>query len=118
MYKVLTIGNKEVPMMAMASTDLYYKNAFGEDPLKLMTKPDLEVSDMINVVVRLGFIMNKFAEIKQRKEMLKLNEDAYLEWLDQFEREDLMNDDTLVAIQDVYQGNKTTTSEPKKQEDQ
>lgn len=118
MYKVIKIGEKEIPMMAMASTDNYFKNTFGEDPMKKMTTPDLEVSEMIDVVMKLGFIMAKFAELKQRKEMLKLNEDAYYEWLDGFQREDLVNDDVLVAIQDVYQGNNQTTSEPKNQEGQ
>ena len=117
MYGEVKIGEKEITMMAMASTDYYYKNAFGEDPLTIMTQPDLEVSKMIDVVTKLGFIMAKFAELKQRKEMLKLNEDAYYEWLDGFQREDLVNDDVLVAIQDVYQGNTQTTSEAKNQED-
>ena len=118
MFTKVKIGDKEVPMMAMASTDHYYKNTFGEDPLALMTDPDLDVARMIDLVTKLGFIMAKFAELKQRKEMLKLNEDAYYDWLDQFEREDLINDETLVAIQDVYQGNKKTSSEIKNQEDQ
>ena len=118
MYRIIKIGEKEVPMMSMASTDHYYKNTFGEDPLKKMTKPDLEVNEMIDTVLKLGFIMAKFVELKKRKEMLKLNEDAFLDWLDEFQREDLINDDTLVDIQDVYQGNKKTDSEAKNQEDQ
>ena len=118
MYAKVKIGEKEIPMMAMASTDYYYKNTFGEDPLTIMTQPDLEVSKMIDVVTKLGFIMAKFAELKRRKEMLKLNEEVFYEWLDQFEREDLFNDETLVNIQDVYQGNKKTSSEIKNQEDQ
>ena len=118
MYKVIKIGDKDIPMMAMASTDSYFKNTFGEDLMKKMTTPDLEVSEMIDVVMKIGFIMAKFAELKQRKEMLKLNEEAFFEWLDQFEREDLFNDKTLVDIQDVYQGNKKTSSEIKNQEDQ
>ena len=38
MFKVVKIGDKEVPMMAMASTDIYYKRVFGEDPLKIVTE--------------------------------------------------------------------------------
>ena len=118
MYAKVKIGNEEIPMMAMASTDHYFKNTFGEDPMKKMTDPNLEVSEMVDVVMKLGFIMTKFAQLKKRKEMLKLNEDAYYEWLDRFQREDLVNDDVLVAIQDVYQGNNETTSEAKNQADQ
>ena len=118
MYKVIKIGDKDIPMMAMASTDSYFKNTFGEDPMKKMTTPDLEVSEMIDVVMKIGFIMAKFAELKQRKEMLKLNEEAFYDWMDQFPREDLYDMDKLVEIHDVYEGNITSTSESKKEEDQ
>ena len=118
MYGIVKIGEKEVPMMAMASTDYYFKNVFGDDPLKKMSDKELPVSDMIDTVLKLGFIMAKFAELKTRKEMLKLNMDAFFEWLDEIPHEDVYDDDTLVAIQDIYQGNKKTTSEVKNQADQ
>lgn len=118
MYGIVKIGEKEVPMMAMASTDYYFKNVFGDDLLKKMSDKELPVSDMIDTVLKLGFIMAKFAELKTRKEMLKLNMDAFFEWLDEIPHEDVYDDDTLVAIQDIYQGNKKTTSEVKNQDDQ
>ena len=118
MYAKVKIGEREIPMMAMASTDFYYKNTFGEDLLTLMTQPDLETSKTFEIVAKMGFIMAKFAELKKRKDMLKLNEEAFIEWLDQFDREDFFNEDTLLDIQNVYAGNKETSSEIKNQEDQ
>ena len=64
----------------------------------------------------MGFIMAKFAELRSRKEMLKLNEDAYLEWLDQFTRAEYL--DALTDIMSVYNGSRVETSAPKKEEDQ
>lgn len=116
MYKEVKIGDKTVPMMSMASVDLYYRNTFGEDPIKLQTKDEHDGGDMINFVVRMGFIMAEFARLKQRKEMLKLNEDNFYDWMDQFPREDLYDMDKLVEIQDVYEGNKAEKSESKKKE--
>ena len=118
MYKVVTIGEKEVPMLSMASTDIYYKNTFNEDPLKIQTKDDYDAADMYHLFIRMGFIMAKQAEIKTRKEMMKLNEEAFLDWVDEFQREDICDFDKIVEIKDVYEGNKDTSSKPKKEEDQ
>ena len=112
MYQTVKIGEKEIPMLAMASVDVYYKHCFGEDPLAIQTKEDAGVVDAIDLVQKMGFIMAKFAETKDRKEMLKLNEEAYLDWLDQFERNDLIN--ALPDIRAVYDGEKVTSSEEKK----
>ena len=117
MYKEVKIGDKTVPMLSMASVDLYYRNTFGEDPIKLQTS-ERDSGDMINFVVRMGFIMAEFAVRKSRKEMLKLNEEAFYDWMDQFPREDLYDMDKLIEIHDVYEGNMTSTSTSKKEEDQ
>lgn len=117
MFKEVKIGEKTVPMLAMASVDYYYKNVFGEDPIKRQLN-DPTPGDMIDFVVKMGFIMAQYAEHKSRKEMLKVNEEMFYEWLDQFEREDLFDMDKLTEIQDVYDGNTRTTSESKNAEDQ
>ncbi len=117
MYREITIGDKTVPMLSMASVDLYYKNVFGEDPIKLQTK-EMDAGDMINFTIRMGFIMAEFAKRKERKEMMKLNEEAFYDWMDQFSREDLCDIDKLTEIHDVYEGNTASTSESKKEEDQ
>jgi len=111
MYNKVKIGEKEVPMLSMASVDLYYRNIFGQDPVVLQTK-GIDEGDMINFVLRMGFVMAKFAETKDRKEMLKLNEDAFLEWLDQFERNDIYA--ALPDFQATYEGQMLTSAEAKK----
>lgn len=112
MYRIVKIGDKELPMLAMASVDVYYKRIFGEDPVKIQMRGD---ESMIDFGCRMGFIMNKFAETHDRKEMLKLNEDNYLDWLDNFYRADLMN--ALGDIVAVYEGQKATGSTEKKRAD-
>ena len=111
MYNVVKIGDKDVPMLSMASVDIYYKHIFHEDAIKVQTK-ETDEGDIINFVSRMAFVMAKFAELKDRKEMLKLNEDAYLEWLDQFERTDFLN--ALVDARRTYEGQSITMSDAKK----
>lgn len=112
MFNNVKIGDRIVPMLAMASADVYYKNVFHEDPLKAQTVSTDDVGGLINFHMRMAFIMAKYAELHDRKEMAKLNEDSYLDWLDQFDRMDLMN-----ALEDVmmtYNGQMLTSSEAKK----
>jgi len=115
MYNVVKIGDKEVPMLSMASVDLFYKNIFGEDPLKVQTEatsPD----EAIGFYYRMGFVMAKYAESRDRKEMAKLNEDSYIEWLEQFDRLDLMS--ALDSVEATYDGQHVTYSDAKKNNDE
>ena len=112
MYQNVKIGNREVPMMAMASVDVYYRQIFKQDPIKLQAGKDLDAGDLINFIERMGFVMAKFAELKDRKEMLKLTEDNFLDWLDQFSRVDYMN--ALGDIRMTYEGQSITVSDAKK----
>lgn len=114
MYNVVKIGEKEVPMLSMASVDLYFKNIFHEDPVIIQT--NMETSDAIGFYQRMGFVMAKFAELKERKEMLKLTEDAYIEWMDGFERNDLLQ--ALEYIQKTYDGQQVTCSDAKKKNEE
>lgn len=112
MFNVVKIGDKDVPMLSMASTDIYYRNIFHEDAIKLQASSTFDEGDLINFISRMAFVMAKFAEVKDRKEMNKLNEDAYLEWLDGFTREDFMN--ALVDVRMTYEGQALTQSTEKK----
>ncbi len=115
MFNIVKVGEKDVPMLLMASCDLYYKAIFREDAIKAQTK-DMDEGDLINFVMRMGFVMAKFAETKDRKEMFKLNEDAYIEWLDGFERAEYIN--ALPDVRATYEGQKVSSSEEKKRPDQ
>ena len=108
MYNVIKVGDKEVPMMSMASVDLYFKTIFHEDPMKIQSKPDFDTGDLLDFISKMGFVMAKFAELKSRKEMLKLNEDAYAERLD------YMN--ALVDVRATYEGQSVPMSDAKKKD--
>lgn len=116
MYNVVKIGGKDVPMLAMASADVYYRQIFHEDPIKLQANKDMDEGDLINFVMKMGFVMAKFAELRNRKEMAKLNEDAFLDWLDQFERLDYLS--ALADVRMTYEGQAVTTADAKKNTDE
>lgn len=111
MFNNIKIGEKVVPMLCMASTDLYYRHIFHRDAIKFQMG-DADEGDLINFVSEMGFVMAKYAELKDRKEMLKLNEDAFLEWLDGFERADFIQ--ALPEIRMTYEGQQIGTSDAKK----
>lgn len=112
MYNLIKIGDKIVPMKAMASVDLYYRNIFHEDAIKLQAaNPD--EGDLINFFCKMAFVMAKFAE--GREQMSKLNEDSYLEWMEQFERVDFLN--ALVDVRLTYEGQQVTSSDAKKKDE-
>lgn len=116
MFNIVKIGEQEVPMLSMASVDYYYKNIFHEDPIKLQVAENNDIAAMMGFIERMGFVMAKFAGCKDRKEMVKLNEDAFLEWADSFERNELI--EALPDIQSTYEGQSLTGSKAKKNNDQ
>ena len=116
MYNIVKIGEKSVPMLSMASCDIYYRNIFHEDAVKLQSSSTFDEGDLISFLSKMGFVMAKFAELKDRKEMLKLNEDAFIDWLDGFDRADFYN--ALVDIRLTYEGQSITESDAKKKDEE
>lgn len=112
MFNIVKIGDRDVPMLSMASVDVYYRNVFHEDPMRIQTEENTDAGIMIGFIQRMGFIMAKYAELKDRKEMLRLNEDAFYEWMDGMERNDLIN--ALPDIQATYEGQAITSATAKK----
>lgn len=115
MYNLVSIGDKEVPMLAMASIDVYYRNIFHEDPVKRESELT-GAAEAVEFYTRMGFVMAKFAEFKNRENMSKLNEDAFVEWLDQFDRMDMAN--ALADVQKTYNGQSVTYADAKKNNDE
>lgn len=111
MYREVKIGEAAVPFESAASIDLSFKHIFGADPLKILTGAKDE-TDALDFFSKMAFVMAKFAELQSGRELRKLNEDNYLDWLDQFDRTDLMN--ALGEIQDVYISARKSESEAKK----
>lgn len=113
MYKVVMIGEAAVPMESAASIDLSYKHIFGSDPLREITNAD--ETDAVSIFQRMGFVMAMFAKLKSGRELRKLTENDFLDWLDQFDRADLVT--SLPDIQDVYLSAREGESKAKKNTD-
>ena len=112
-YKVIKIGEAEVPMMCKASTNLYYKQIFGEDPILKQSDTQMTTGESINFTQQLAFVMAKAAEANgDRAKMLDVSQDDYLDWLDQFEFLDLQN--ALGDVMALYTQSKTSTSREKR----
>lgn len=112
MYNLVKIGEKEVPMLSTASVDYFFKTIFREDPFKIQTEHSNDPGVMIDFTIKMGFVMAKFAESTHRKDVLALNEDSFYDWLDEFERPDLIG--ALDQIQDTYEAQAESGSKAKK----
>lgn len=115
MYNVVKIGGKDVPMLSMASVDIYYRNVFHEDPLTVQTNAT-DPGEAIIFYEKMGFIMAEFAERKTKEKMRELREDDFLDWLDGFDRLDLMT--ALGDIQKTYDGQAVSNTDAKKNNDE
>ena len=115
MYNLVKIGDKDVPMLAMASVDVYYRNIFHVDPIALQTK-EMDEGTAIVFYEQMGYVMAMFAELKSSAEMRKLNEDSYLEWLGQFPRGEYIS--ALPDVMATYNGQSVVRSEAKKKENE
>lgn len=115
MYDIVKIGDKDVPMLAMASVDVYYRNIFHSDPIAAQMKETDEASAIV-FFEQMGFVMAKFAELKKSSEMRKLNEDSYIDWLGQFKRGDYIA--ALPDVMAVYNGQQVTNSDSKKKDEE
>lgn len=115
MFKKIKVGGKEIDMLATASTSIRYKQIFHEDLISLFqaTGEKGELTDYLSISQKLGYIMAQHAA---KADMEKLNEDAYMEWLDQFEPFDFV--EAGGDIVKLYRGNEETSAESKKKEDE
>lgn len=109
MFKEIQIGRRTIPMQATASTTYRFKQVFKRDILKVMMdttgKHEAEEDD----IQKLAYIMAMAAECK---DMNQLNEDTFIEWLDQFDPMDLFR--AQEEILNIFQGNRETEETQKK----
>lgn len=116
MYKEVKIGDITIPMLANGATALRYKHVFGKDLIAEFQGAEEDNTKAVDCIPELAFIMAKAAEAKEGKaDLNKLNEEVFLNWLEQFGPMDL----PLAAeeVVNLYIGNGITTSEPKKKEE-
>lgn len=113
MFKVITIGELQVPMIANAATALRYKLIFGKDLIEAFQNTEDDASKAMISIPELAFIMAKAAEAKEGKaDMNRLNQEIYLEWLEQFDPMDIPL--SAEEILSLYAGNAMSEIEPKK----
>lgn len=115
MFNRIIIGDREVALKSVASCDLYYRQIFHEDPTKLQYSDDFDEPAMISFIQRMGFVMAMCSQ-RSRAEMMELNEDAFYDWMDEFDRAELMA--ALPDIKRTYEGQSVTTADAKKNTDQ
>lgn len=124
MFKELTLtmadgSEKSFGFLAVGTTQYRYKQIFGGDLLKQITKIVNRDLDYIgddadfSVTDKLAFIMNCQAE---KKDMNCQNFDTFLDWVEQFDSSTLF--DHLGDFIAIYLGNKESTSDPKKDNEQ
>lgn len=92
-YEKINIGSEEVTLCVCASVIPCFKNIFGEDFLKSVGK-DPENMDLY---MKMGFVMAKFAELGDRGAVNKLTENDYCDWLDRFQTGDIIQSVEKIA---------------------
>jgi len=110
MYREIKIGELSIPMKATAATALRYRHVFGQDLIAELQKSEADTSLGLSTIQQLAFIMACAAD--PEKDMTKLNDDAFMKWLDKFEPLDLAN--ATEDIVNLYLGNTKGMSEVKK----
>lgn len=124
MFKALNLtladgSTKEFGFLAIGTTSYRYRQLFGTDLMKDITKIVNRTMDFFgddadfSVTDKLAFIMNCQAE---KKDMNTINFDMFLEWLEQFDSATLF--DHFNDFISIYLGNKGSTSNPKKEDGQ
>ncbi len=109
MYKKIAIGDKELLFCACASINVCYMNIFHEDFIKAVSSDEgLATSSMM----KMAFVMAEFGRLNDRKQVNRLTEDNYCDWLDQFTTGELVA--ALPEIQSFYMASNGTTVDSKK----
>ena len=112
MYREIKVGEQSIPMKATAATALRYRHVFGQDLMTEFQKVENDTGLGMSALQQLAFIMACAAD--PEKDMNRLNEEAYIEWLDNFEPLDFA--EAAEDIIDLYAGNTKSLSEVKKKD--
>lgn len=113
MFKNIEIGGITVPMLVNGATPIRYRHVFRKDIITEFQQAQDDYSKVVNSMPELAFIMAMQAKAQDGAiDLNLLNEDKYLEWVEQFGAMDLpMASEQIINL---YLGNNATSSEPKK----
>ena len=109
----ITVGEKELNLLANAATPIRYKMVFSSDLMVEFNQLNTGKKDggeMLEITTQLAFIMNRQADC-DKKELSALSKDSYVEWLEDFGAMDFVN--ASEAIINTYLGTTGTTSKSK-----
>lgn len=107
MFKEVTIGDKEIEMLANGATPFWFRQVFSEDFFtEVQTTDD---GKTVELFTKVGFIMAKQAK---GADMKKVNVGQFMKWLEDFAPMDFP--DAVPAIVDLYMSQTKETSKPKK----
>lgn len=109
MYKTITIDGKEMGFAANAATPFRFKQTFHKDLFYILGNEKRAEEDGVETITQLAFIMAKQAE---KADMNKLNNDAFLEWLEGFSPMAFV--DSAEDILNAYMDQTVSTAEAKK----
>ena len=110
MFKVIKVGEKEVPMLANAATPIRYRQVFGKNLLKYF----MEGTAYDEIAAAIGELAYIMARAGENADMNKLNIDDYIEWLEDFEAAAWIDPDVVNEIMGLYYGNMDGLSRAKK----
>ena len=110
MFKEITIGDRNVSLLANGATPVRYRRLFHKDIIAKMNE-QTTADEAVEMASELAFIMAMSAE---KRDMTTLNLDDFDEWLSQFETFDIVQ--ASEQIFGVYVGQDVTTSTAKKKQ--
>ena len=113
MKTTITVGEKELNLLANAATPIRYKMVFGDDIMVVFNQINNNKRDsgeILDITSQLAYIMNRQAEC-DKNELKSLSKDTYIEWLEDFDSMAFVN--ASEEIINVYLGQTETTSKSK-----
>lgn len=117
MYRELELKTSEetvvkVPFKSTGTTAIRYKQFTGKELNKSVEAASGDTFESDKVFSQLAYVMNKQATATSVAELTNLNEEDYIEWLDQFQPLTFTHNSDAIA--DIYVCNVETSSDSKK----
>ena len=119
MFKTITIGEHEIDFLATAATPIRFNQVFsGEDFYGIITSEKMSDSTGTIAITKLAYVMAMQARNSKddlpfpKVDYHALNNDTFVEWLEQFDPQDI--NDRLAEIAEVYMTSKKSVASPKK----
>lgn len=119
MIKSINIGGQDLLLASNGATPIRFKMVFKQDLMVTFSKintNEMDGAESLELTEKLAFIMNKQATIKDKKEWASVSYDDFINFTEEFEVFDLAN--AAAEIMNVYLGQSSGDSSPKKEEGQ